>query len=275
MTSKKQFLVACALFLTGANRMIQAQTGGTGALTVNVTDPTGAVIVGAAVRVANAAGLTRSETTGSNGSYTFTLLPPGSYTVSISATGFASTEVSAVTVQTEIQTVQTENSTLGDVVGNRAINDLPLVTRNFTQIMTLSPGVNASVVNAGALGRGFVSLYTNGQNDISNTYQMDGVTVNNFGGGSADGSAFFGQIATPSPDALQEFKVQTAQYDASFGRNAGAQVNLVTRSGTNGFHGSAFEFFRNEDLNANDFFRNRSGLGRGILRQNQFGGTFG
>src|SRR5215472_16435309 len=98
MTSKKQFLVACALFLTGANRMIQAQTGGTGALTVNVTDPTGAVIVGAAVRVANAAGLTRSETTGSNGSYTFTLLPPGSYTVSISATGFASTEVSAVTV---------------------------------------------------------------------------------------------------------------------------------------------------------------------------------
>ena len=296
-TSTKQLLAACALFLLSA-LTIQAQTGGTGALTINVTDPTGAVIVGASVKVSNAAGLTRSETTGTTGSFTFTLLPPGNYTVSISAPGFSSIDVPSVavnvtethvlnqqlavgaqqqqvTVQTEVQTVQTENSTLGDVVGNRAINDLPLVTRNFTQIMTLSPGVNASVVNAGALGRGFVSLYTNGQNDISNTYQMDGVTVNNFGGGSADGSAFFGQIATPSPDALQEFKVQTAQYDASFGRNAGAQVNLVTRSGSNDFHGSLFEFFRNEDLNANDFFRNRSGLGRGILRQNQFGGTVG
>lgn len=275
-----------------------AQTGGTGALTITVTDPTGAVIVGATVKVSNAAGLTRSETTGNNGSYTFTLLPPGNYTVNITAPGFSSIDVASVpvnvtethvlnqqlavgaqqqqvTVQTEVQALQTENSTLGDVVGNRSINELPLVTRNFTQIMTLSPGVNASVVNAGALGRGFVSLYTNGQNDISNTYQMDGVTVNNFGGGSADGSAFFGQIATPSPDALQEFKVQTGLYDASFGRNAGAQVNIATKSGTNGLHGSAFEYFRNEDLNANDFFRNRSGAGRGVLRQNQFGGTVG
>src|SRR5581483_9901970 len=93
-----------------------------------------------------------------------------------------------VTVEAAVQAVQTENSTLGGVVGTRAINDLPLVTRNFTQIMSLSAGVNASVVNAAALGRGFVSLYTNGQNDISNTYQLDGVTVNNYGGGSADGS---------------------------------------------------------------------------------------
>ena len=298
MTSMKQFLTGCALLLAGALTAVQAQTGGTGALTITVTDPTGAVIVGASVKVANAAGLTRSETTGTNGSYTFTLLPPGNYTVSISAPGFSSIDVPSVTVnvtethvlnqqltvgaqtqqvtvQTEVQAVQTENSTLGDVVANRSINELPLVTRNFTQIMTLSPGVNASVVNAGALGRGFVSLYTNGQNDISNTYQMDGVTVNNFGGGSADGSAFFGQIATPSPDALQEFKVQTAQYDSSFGRNAGAQVNIATKSGTNDFHGSLFEYFRNEDLNANDFFRNRSGLARGVLRQNQFGGTVG
>ncbi len=276
-----------------------AQTGGTGALTVTASDQSGAVIVGATVRVSNSArNFTRTEATGSNGSYTFTLLPPGDYEVSISATGFntvtipsatvnvtethvlnqrltVSTQQQQVTVEAAVQSVETENSTLGGVVGNKSITDLPLVTRNFTQIMSLSAGVNASVVNAASLGRGFVSLYTNGQNDISNTYQMDGVTVNDFGGGSSDSGAFFGQIATPSPDALQEFKVQTAQYDASYGRNAGAQVNIVTRSGSNALHGSLFEFFRNEDLNANNWFRNRSGQPNGVLRQNQFGGTVG
>ncbi|HYL37008.1 MAG TPA: carboxypeptidase-like regulatory domain-containing protein [Bryobacteraceae bacterium] len=276
-----------------------AQSGGTGALTVSITDQSGAVIVGATVRVSNAAtNLTRTETTGGNGSYTFTLLPPGDYTVAISAPGFSTIDVPGVTVnvtethvlnqrlavsaqqqqvtvEAAVQTIQTENSTLGGVVEGRSIADLPLVTRNFTQIMGLSTGVNGGATNAAALGRGFGSIYTNGQNDISNTYQMDGVTVNNYGGGSADGSAFFGQIPTPSPDALQEFKVQTALYDASFGRNAGAQVNIVTRSGSNDLHGSLFEFFRNEDLNANDWFRNRGGLARGVLRQNQFGGTVG
>jgi hypothetical protein len=289
-------VVSCLLF---SQFLVHAQTGGTGALTVTVSDPTGAMVTGASVTISNAPrALSRTEVTGANGSYTFTLLPPGDYEVKIAAPGFSAVEVPSmtvnvtethvlnqalavssqqqqVTVEAAVQEIQTENSTLGGVVGNRSINALPLVTRNFTQIMTLSPGVNASVVNAGALGRGFVSLYANGQNDISNTFQMDGVTVNNYGGGSADGAAFFGQIATPSPDALQEFKVQTAQYDASFGRNAGAQVNIVTRSGTNDLHGSLFEFFRNEHLNANDFFRNRSGLGRGVLRQNQFGGTVG
>jgi hypothetical protein len=290
--------LSCLLLVLSAVSL-DAQTGGTGALTVSVTDQSGAVVAGASVTVANGArALARTEVTGANGTYTFTLIPPGDYSVKIAAPGFNPVDVSSVTVNvTEthvlnqqltvssqqqqinveaiVQEIQTENSTLGGVVGNRSINALPLVTRNFTQIMTLSPGVNASAVNAGALGRGFVSLYANGQNDISNTFQMDGVTVNNYGGGSADGAAFFGQIATPSPDALQEFKVQTAQYDASFGRNAGAQVNIVTRSGSNDLHGSLFEFFRNEDLNANDFFRNRSGLGRGVLRQNQFGGTVG
>ena len=289
----------CSLSFFAAAIAGRAQTAGTGALTVTATDPTGARIAAADLHLANAAtAFSRDEKTGANGSYTFTLLPPGDYSVSISAQGFSTAEIPTVTVnvtethvlnqqltvgtqqqqvtvQTEVQAVQTENATLGDVVSNRAINDLPLVTRNFTQIMTLSPGVNASVINAAALGRGFVSIYANGQNDISNTYQMDGVLINNYGGGSADGTAFYGNIGTPSPDALQEFKVQTAQYDASYGRNTGAQVNLVTKSGTNGIHGSLFEFLRNDDLNANDWFRNRNGQARGELRQNQFGGTVG
>jgi hypothetical protein len=276
-----------------------AQTAGTGALTASVTDPSGAMIAGANVTVSRAdTGLTRTQTTDATGTITFTLLPPGDYDVNFAATGFnnghlgpvtvnvtetrviterltVGAQQQEVTVEAAVQTVQTENSTLGGVVGHQAISDLPLVSRNFTQIMALSPGVNAGVTNAAALGRGFVSFYTNGQNEISNTYQIDGVTVNNFGGGAASGGTFFGEISTPSPDALQEFKVQTAQYDASYGRNAGAQVNIITRSGSNEIHGSLFEFFRNEKLNANSFFNNRSGLPRGILRQNQYGGTVG
>ena len=298
-TSFKQFLVGCALFLTSASLTMQAQTGGTGALTINVTDPSGALISGATIKVTSAAtGQVRTQVTESSGSYTFTLLPPGQYEVSISATGFRPITVpnvtvnvtethqlnqqltlgaqqQEVTVASSVENVQTENATLGGVVNNKEISDLPLQTRNFTQIMGLSAGVNVSVTNAAALGRGFVSIYSNGQEDISNTFQIDGVTVNEFGGGNATGTVFFGEIPTPSPDALQEFKVQTAQYDASYGRNSGAQVNIVTKSGTNALHGSLFEFFRNEDLNANDFFRNRSGEPRGLLRQNQYGGTVG
>ena len=300
MTSLKRFLLrgSVALFLGGA-WLIEAQTAGTGALTATVTDPSGAAIAGATVTVSHAAtGLVRTQSTENNGSTTFTLLPPGDYAVSFSAVGFTKVDLPSVpvnvtethvitqrltvgsqqqevTVEATVQAIQTENSTLGGVVGSKSIADLPLVTRNFTQIMSLSAGVNASVTNAAALGRGFVSFYTNGQNDISNSYQMDGVTVNNFGGGAASGGTFFGEIATPSPDALQEFKVQTAQYDASYGRNSGASVSIVTRSGTNDVHGTLFEYFRNEDLNANDFFRNRSGLPTAILRQNQYGGTVG
>ncbi len=297
----RRVLFTCGVFALVAlsATFVWGQTAGSGALTATVTDPSGAVIPGASVTVSNGAtGLTRTQLTESNGTSTFTLLPPGNYDVIISASGFRKVDLpnitvnvtetravtqrlavgsqqQAVTVEAAVQQVQTENATTGGVVSNREISDLPLVTRNFTQIMGLSAGISASVTNAAALGRGFGSIYSNGQNDISNTYQIDGVTINEFGGGSASGGSFFGEIPTPSPDALQEFKVQTAQYDASFGRNSGAQVNIVTKSGTNALHGSLFEFFRNEDLNANDFFRNRSGLARGLLRQNQYGGTVG
>jgi hypothetical protein len=129
---KELRLFALLLFIAGLPRVGLAQTAGSGALAVTVTDPTGALVPGANVRVANAAtAFNRGEKTGSNGSYTFGLLPPGEYSVTISAQGFGSIEIPAVTVQTEVQAVQTENATLGDVVGNRAINDLPLVKRNF------------------------------------------------------------------------------------------------------------------------------------------------
>src|SRR3974390_2803476 len=105
---------------------------------------------------------------------------------------------------------------------------------------------------------------------------MDGVAVNNVAsGGSANDSSIYGGSGIPSPDAISEFKIQTSTYDASYGRNPGANVNVVTKSGTNTFHGTAYEFFRNTALNSIEFFRNRAGGSKQVLNQNQFGGTFG
>lgn len=289
---------AVALFALsiGVARFLAAQTAGTGALTVAVSDPTGAAIPGAAVRISNAAtGVTRSEITGSNGSYTFTLLPPGNYSVNISAPGFASTDVPSVAVnvtethvlnqqlsvgtqQQEVvvtgatEAIKTETSTLGDVVDSKVIMSIPLATRNYQQILSLSPGVTAAVTDATAVGRSSPFVFVNGLTNVSNDYQMDGVTITNYPNGVADeASGFYGSMAVPNPDALQEFKVQTSQFDAGYGRNAGANVNVVTKSGTNTLHGSLFEYFRNTVLDANNFFANRAGTPRGVLNQNQFG----
>ncbi len=274
-----------------------AQTASTGALTVTVKDATGAVIPGASVRASNGAGVTRSQTTNAEGDYTFSLLPPGDYLVNISATGFRPVDVPGITVHVsetetlsrnlevgqqqqqlqvtaEAAAIQTETSALGGVVDTREISAVPLATRNYTQILNLSAGVNTPVNNSSAVGIGIAGVFVNGGDDTSNTYQMDGVGISNYAGG-AIGSTFYGTVAIPSLDALQEFKVQTSNFDASYGRTAGANVNVVTKSGSNQFHGSLFEFLRNDDLNSNLFFRNSSGQPRGVLKQNQFGGTFG
>src|SRR5262249_51395126 len=110
-----------------------------------------------------------------------------------------------------------------------------------------------------------------GASGADNNFQMNGVQINDL-----QASGFLsGGVAIPNPDAIQEFKVQTGLYDATYGRNAGANVNVVTRIGANDFHGNVFEYFRNDALNANDFFRNADGQKKGVLKQNQFGGTFG
>jgi hypothetical protein len=274
-----------------------AQSAGTGAISGTITDPRSAVVTAATVKAID---LTTSESrttvSSGTGTYLIPLLRPSTYRVEISKTGFKSwvsaeiivhvTETATVNVQlavgSQVETVEvnansellkTQESTLGNVVNERSVNGLPLVTRNYTQILGLSPGVSAEVFNAGEIGRGGVDsqIVTNGSNYSDNNYQMNGVEINDLQGSGH----FSGGVATPNPDSIQEFKVQTSQYDASFGRDAGANVNVLTKSGSNSWHGNAWEYFRNEALNANDYFRKQTNEPRAILRQNQFGFTLG
>jgi carboxypeptidase family protein/TonB-dependent receptor-like protein len=279
-----------------------AQTAGTGALAGTVTDPSGAVMPQVQIAVkSEATGEVRTVMSQQNGDYVVPLLLPGTYTVQASKTGFkvsvltgiqvnvtetatlnirlgVGTEKQSVTVQGETQQLETESSALGAVVGERTVSELPLVTRNYTQIVDLYSGVSSEVNKADDLGRGTTGpsnrpLVVHGVNSTDNNFQMNGVEINDFyQGSSADIS---GGVAIPNPDTIAEFKVQTGQYDAAYGRDAGANVDVVTKGGTNQLHGTAFEYFRNEDLDANDYFRNLTGQPRAPLRQNQFGFTLG
>ncbi len=139
-----------------------------------------------------------------------------------------------LTVQAEAEAIQTANSTLGTVIAARTVTDLPLTTRNYINLLGLAAGANADIANAAAGAKGSQNIATNGASPNSNNYQMDGVAINSFSGvgnlAEAAGSSR-GGIAIPNPDALQEFKIQTSTYDASYGRNVGANVNVITKWG--------------------------------------------
>jgi hypothetical protein len=285
-----------------------AQSAGTGALTGTVTDPSGAVAPGVSVILTSLeTNQTRTATTGGDGSYKFSLLPPGNYRVRFTASGFKTSETSSVavnvtetpvldrvlevgsqteqvTVETTTELLQTASSTLGTTVASNTVTGLPLSNRNYTQILALSAGTNAGANDATAFGKGTQDMSVNGNDPGQNSFEMDGVNINNFANaGSANDSSLYAGIGVPSPDSIQEFKVQTSTYDASYGRNPGANVNVVTKSGSNQFHGTAFEFLRDSIFNANDFFYNRDSCAgyssgscpRQILNQNQFGGVLG
>src|SRR5437588_3643829 len=289
--------VACAMVLGLCSQPGVGQNAATGALTGSVTDSSGAAIPGATVVVTNpATGAVRTVKTESYGTYRVPLLPPGSYRIQVSAPGFrpqldpnivvnvAETDTvnavlqvgeqkEAITVEAGAQLVETETQTLGDVVGEQEVKNLPLTNRNYTQIIALSPGVGGDVTDAAQLGRNTQDVFVNGGRAIDNNFQMDGIEVNNFGTGRAGDWLGYTGIPIPNPDAIQEFKVQTGLYDAGYGQGVGANVEVVTKSGTNGLHGSAFEFLRNDALNANDFFIKATGQPRPVLKQNQFGFT--
>ncbi len=260
-----------------------------------VTDATGAVIPNATVTVVNLdTHDQRTATTNGSGDYQFTLLPVGRYTVTVKETGFktASTsnlaveagdrarsdvkletggESETVTVEAQTPLLQADNATVSSTVTAKAVQDLPLNGRNFVQLVQLVPGANEGPGNGLVSGgrpddrRSSASFSVNGQDDTLNNFIIDGTD---------DNERVIGTIGVrPNVEGIQEITVQTNSYSAEAGRTAGGVVSIITRSGTNQFHGSAYEFFRNDVFDARNVLQNSGN--KPELRQNQFGGSIG
>ncbi len=292
MAKRTLISLTCICCLLGAAWIAQAQTPTTGQIAGQVVDPTGAVVAGAQVVVTSQAGVQRKATSDASGRYRFPLLAPGAYILEANASGFNSVTLQGVVVKiTETTTldvplsvaaraervvvtaeaplVERESSKRGEVIQEDTIRQLPLPTRNFQQLLTLTSGTSASLPNSAELGRGDPTFSVNGQRTISNSVIINNTDVNAIGSGSTP------NLAGPSSDSLQEFIVQTSMYDASQGRGTGGIVAVVTKSGTNSYHGNLYEFLRNDVLNANDYFLNRQGSPKPRYQRNLFGGTVG
>src|SRR2546430_4426393 len=269
----------------------QSQT--TGRIVGTVKDQNGAVIVGAEVTVTSlATAEERKATTDTEGNYAVPLMPPGAYRVRVTANGFSSALFDSVQVViTETTTLNTaltvagmivdpvtvraapltqaDGPQLGRVVDSRAVVELPLATRNFTQILALSSGTSVGLPDNTALGRNSQNVSVNGARRTQNNFEINGIDANSLETNTAT------NVAVPAPETIQEFKVQTSLYGATFGRGAGGSVQAVTRSGTNEFHGAAYEYFRDDAFNANNPFLKAAGVQRPTLKRNVFGGLFG
>ena len=293
-------VLALAVFgLVSSHLDLHAQAPGTGAIRGVVFDPSGMPVSHATVDVESVTThAQRTVSTGSSGEYSVAMLPPGDYLETASATGFAPAHSAHISVVvSEIETVDfhlqiassttsvevisqqeladIETSTLGRAVDEEGIQSLPLSNRNFTQILSLSPGVVVSVPDATVLGRGTQDVTANGNKTTANNIQFNGIDANNLAQNSAANDLEEVGVAVPAPDTIEEFKVQTGNYDATYGRGTGANVDLVSKSGTNRFHGTAWEFLRNDLFNANDFFAKLTGQPRPVLKQNQYGAVVG
>lgn len=257
-----------------------------------VSDPQGAVIPGARVTVTNVAtGTSTQTTTDKNGDYQAPELPIGSYKVKVEHDGFKTSETHAytveinqvlkvdvrlpigakgevVTVEGTAGTIETVTPTMGSTVSEMEIHNAPLNGRNALDLALLQPGVLPSdnPGNAGARSA-TLGFSISGGRDDSNTFLLDGGVNNDL----LDN----GVVYNPNPDAIQEFKVLTSNFSAEYGRNAGGIVTVVTKSGTNDWHGSAFEYNRNDAYNANDYINNSISAPRPVLKRNQYGGTVG
>jgi hypothetical protein len=291
-------LLALALIVLGVAAP-QAHAQATGTVAGVVADPGGQLVPAAAVKLMNVnTGTARTTKTGSEGGYSFPLVDPGTYTVEVTAPGFKTTTVRGVQVaisstsRTDVKLsvgaateevtvsgaaplVETGNATMGNVVTQQEIVDLPLNGRNFAQLGTLIPGVIGSPATLGGTAGGATpggfgnttgSFSVNGLRNQSNNFLLDGAPNND--------SFNSGFVMRPPPDAVEEFKIMTHSYEAQYGRSAGAVINVVTRGGTNSFHGGVWEFNREAALAAKNWFT-QPGQPKPNYQQNQFGGAVG
>lgn len=284
-----------------------AQGGATGAISGVVVDASGAPVSAAQVEVSAAGNSTavRTVIADSTGNFTVPSLPVGPYDVVVKASGYAVSKYNSVMVRVTETTrlnpalsslssdgagssagaqqlekvtvvsnppvveVETTSPATGRTVVSNTIVSLPLATQNFHQLLNLSAGALSTLNASAELGRGDIGINVNGQRQDNNNYLLDGISVTDLRNSELLNTPL------PSPDAVQEFKVQTSLYDATQGRNGGGNINAVLKSGSSHWHGSAFEFFRNDVFNANEFFLNRNGQPRPVVKQNLFGGSLG
>lgn len=298
-TNKARFLskLLCMLLFVGCIDMMSLAQTVNGAFHGTVTDQSGAAVVGAKVTVTNMRhGQVRVATTDSRGFYTVAQEPPGMYSISASKAGFTTAiqsniqllvnqdvlanyqlQVGAVTQKVQVTSappmIRTTNATLGQVIGSRSTENLPLNGRQFTQLILLAPGAAPKEGGQQAnlyvipIAGGSISPSVNGQQPDENTFTLDGVLNNNF--------FYQASEISPPPDAIQEFNAQYHATDARFGISSGADVNVVTKSGGPQFHGDVYEFLRNSALDAPNYFDNFSHLTKPPYRQNQYGATIG
>lgn len=287
--------VTCLCFFMLQSRSAVAQVD-EGAISGTVQDTSGAVVPNADVTLLNTdQGLTLQTKSSSSGFYTFSPVRIGHYTITVTAQGFAKTTQSNLTVSvaqnllvnvqlklgTATETVevntappqlQTEEASVGQVIGQQEVNSLPLNGRNFTFLAQLGAGMQTPQADTrGNAASGAFSA--NGLRPAQNNYLLDGIDNNSNAVDFLNGTNY---VILPPVDAIQEFKVQTADFSAELGRAAGAVMNATIKSGTNSIHGAAWEFFRNDKLDASDWFEdNTANPVKGELRLNQFGAMIG
>jgi len=297
-------LLSCSAMTT-----TRAQTE-TATISGLITDESGAVMPGAEVMLTSVdRGTVQNATTNNAGIYVFANVQPGRYQVKVDKPGFKQVDflglivnvqdhieqnfrlqvgsvLESVTVEANGSNINTTDATVSTVVDRRVVENMPLNGRSFQDLILLSPGVVTNNPQSGARNNESGEFSVNGQRTESNYYTVDGVSANvGISPGIPNSAATSGSIAVSSAlgttqtlvsiDALEEFRVQSSTYSAEYGRNPGAQISFSTRSGTNQWHGTAFEYLRNDFFDANDWFNNYYGKPESALRQNDFGGTLG
>jgi carboxypeptidase family protein/TonB-dependent receptor-like protein len=268
----------------------------TGSVTGLVTDPSGAVVPSAKLTLIDQnKGYTYTASTDpATGRYVLRSIPPGTYKITVEAPSFQSLVQTGITLDVnqnlsldfslkvgaasevvEVKSgavqVQTEDAVTGQVVNRRFVNDLPLVDRNFTNLTYLAPGITETDAPNSKNSQGGINFNSNGSRNATADVLIDGASASNFD----QNSGILNVPYTPSVDSVEEFKVEQTNFSAEYGFAGGTIINVITRSGTNQFHGSAYEFFRNSVMDANDWFNNATSTPISPLKRNNFGGTFG